>query len=277
MKIILLCGDQGNQKALANKINKKIKISSIVALTQSLNTDKNKRNLKQIIDRILKAFGAIITLSIYRRVWFGMLGYYEKKYPSFPIKPILSVGNINDQAVLDLVEKEKPDLVIVSGTNLLKTHLIQVIRKNNGKIVNLHTGISPYVKGGPNCTNWCLYLKEFGMIGNTVMWLDEGIDSGNIISTEQTPLAGHESFFELHIKVMDHAHDLYLRVILSFIEGKELNNVPQDSFQPSRLFLSKDWGLKHMVFCLINFYLFFKPDSKYFTSPSVPNLVRLED
>lgn len=45
------------------------------------------------------------------------------------------------------------------------------------------------------------------------MWIDEGIDTGNIITTEQTPLRGNESLFQIHLKVMDHAHDLYLRSI----------------------------------------------------------------
>lgn len=276
MKIIVFCDDGENQKALLNKINKKIKISSIVVQTKTVNIDKRNK-LRQAFDKSLQTLRTIMTLSIYRRVWFGMLAYYEEKYPSFPIKPILRVGNINDQVVLNFVEKEKPNLVIVSGTNILKNHLIEVIKKNSGRIVNLHTGISPYVKGSPNCTNWCLYLKEFGMIGNTVMWLDAGIDSGNIICTEQTPLTRHEDFFELHLKVMEHAHDLLLRVILTLKESKKLNNVPQNSFQPSRLFLNKDWRLKQMIFGLINFYIFYKPDSKYFTNPKVPNLVKLED
>ena len=72
------------------------------------------------------------------------------------------------------LEKLKPELVIVSGTNLLAEHLIKTIRAY-AKIINLHTGISPYVKGGPNCTNWCIYHANFSFIGNTVMYF------GNIL------------------------------------------------------------------------------------------------
>jgi methionyl-tRNA formyltransferase len=42
------------------------------------------------------------------------------------------------------------------------------------------------------------------MIGSTVMLLDDGIDSGNIIASARTPLNGRESLLELHIKVIDH-------------------------------------------------------------------------
>ena len=272
MKIIVFCEDQPNQQALVNKINQNIDISDLVLLNQGI---KTKQKIKQKRERIIKAFQVLLTFAKYRRVWFGLLAYYQKKYPSFPIKPALIVRDINHRSVINFIECEKPDLVVVSGTNLLKDELIAMISKHNGKIINLHTGISPYVRGGPNCTNWCLYLKEFGMIGNTIMWLDEGIDSGNIISTEQTLITGREDLLELHIKVMDHAHDLYLRAISKFIAGKKLANLPQSACNPSRLFLGKDWRLRRMIFGLINFYLLFKPGSKYFTNPPSTTLVKL--
>src|SRR5206468_12540277 len=125
--------------------------------------------------------------------------HYDRLHPAFPQTPI-QVADINAPEVLALVEREKPDLVVVSGTNLLKPPLIAKIRET-GKVVNLHTGISPFIKGGPSCTNWCLALRRFDLIGNTVMWLDAGIDSGAIIATERTPLTGRESLLELHIAV----------------------------------------------------------------------------
>jgi methionyl-tRNA formyltransferase len=192
-----------------------------------------------------------------------MLDFYKVNFPIFPVEPSLFVGDINESSVIDLINQKKPDLVVVSGTNLLRNEIISTIHRY-GRVINLHTGISPYIKGGPNCTNWCLYLKDFGLIGNTVMWLDEGIDSGNIIATEKTNLTGKESLLDLHIKVMDHAHDLYLRVIFGFIGGKPLKSIAQKSMSPSRLFLSKHWGPKQMMIATFNFYLFYKPGSKYF-------------
>ena len=129
-----------------------------------------------------------------------------------------------------------------------------------GKIINLHTGISPYVKGAPDSTFWCLYLKEFDLIGNTIMWINKGIDSGNIIATEQTYLNGNENLLDLKIKVMNHGHYLYLRAIEMFYNKKLLPNVSQTSFKPKRLFLSKDWGIYQQVIALYNFNRYFKPN-----------------
>ena len=123
----------------------------------------------------------------------------------------------------------------MSGTNLLRKPLIEEILKY-GKIMNLHTGLSPYIKGGPNCTNWCLALRRFGFIGNTIMWLNSGIDSGNIIISDTTTLTGKESLSELHIKVMDHGHEMYINAIERFVEGNNLPNISQEEFSEKGYF-----------------------------------------
>jgi methionyl-tRNA formyltransferase len=182
-----------------------------------------------------------------------MLGRYNERYAAFPEAPLLQVSDVNAAEVKELVKRERPDLVIVSGTNLLKEPLIRAILAS-GKVMNLHTGISPYVKGAPNCTNWCLAIGRFDLIGNTIMWLDSGIDSGNLIATERTPLDGSESLLDLHIKVMEHGHDLYLRCIARFVAGYRLPDVPQGQIGPGSLYLTKDWTPRRILRAVWNYH-----------------------
>jgi hypothetical protein len=130
--------------------------------------------------------------------------------------------------------------------------------QETARIMNLHTGISPYVRGAPNCTNWCLAIRRFDLIGNSVMWIDEGIDSGNLIATEQTALTGRETLTELHIKVMDQAHDLLLRAVRLFSEGRPLPNVPQRELGEGRLFLLRHWTGKPIIRAVWNFYIHYR-------------------
>ncbi len=256
MKIILLCSSQSNQKALANKLHSRFILDKII-ITSSANKKSESLSIKKIKNILNKILSSLFTLFKFRRMWFGMLSYYSKRYPNFPINPELIVDDINDKRVEQIIDDSKPELVIVSGTNLLKNKLISKIH-NYGKVMNLHTGISPYLKGGPDCTNWCLFLKEFSLIGNTIMWIDKGIDSGNIITTEQTNLTGKESLVDLKIKTMNHGHDLYIRAIDRFYNNKPLQNIPQSSLSPNRLFLSKHWGLKEQIIALFNYYAFYR-------------------
>jgi len=275
IKIVMLCSPQGNQKALAHKIHQAVGLHEIIVCTGGGGV-RGKSFVKHTADKIGRALGLILTGFVFRRLWFAMLRHYEANFPDFPIEPALACGDVNDPSVLERVTRLAPDLVVVSGTNLLKAPLIREIHKH-GKVINLHTGISPYVKGGPNCTNWCLYLREFALIGNTVMWLDTGIDSGNIIATERTPLSGTENLLALHIKVMDHAHGLYLRAIQKFARGEPLPSVPQTSLQGRghRLFRTKDWGLVQQWVALTNFLIYYKRDLQAGAVSSPVGLVSL--
>lgn len=275
MNIVLLTNAQPNQVALVNKIYLKNQNISIILRT-SVNEPISAKNIFSLNKIYLSVFslGAIFA---YKKVWSKLQRYFDLRYSSFPIDPLFEVDDINDPRVALEIQKIKPDLVIISGTNILKIKLIEEIELT-GKIMNLHTGISPYVKGGPNCTNWCLFNKEFSFIGNTVMWLDSGIDSGNIIATEQTSLNGQESLYDLHVKVLEHAHDLYLRAIQDFMNGKILPNISQESIEEGTLHLSKDWTPGKIFISCFNFYFFYRQgivtSNKKIGSISLVNLSR---
>jgi methionyl-tRNA formyltransferase len=247
VKIVLLFSQDANQRALAHRIAGVSPVTEIIACKPA---PSGRAKGAAQLGRLVRGIAGLPL----RKAWFGMLGRYEREYPEFPIEPILSVTDINDHAVAMAIDRIAPDLALVSGTNLLRQPLIDLISRT-GRIMNLHTGISPYIKGGPNCTNWCLATGRFDLIGNTVMWIDRGIDSGNLVATEQTPLEGTESLAELHVKVMDHAHTLVLRCIERFVAGAPLPDVPQAEIGSGRLFLGRHWNAAAAARAVLNFYL----------------------
>lgn len=270
-KILLICNNQSNQKALANKLFERGVLSNIAVIQFQMPKKTG------FIHKALSFKQKIASISIglpFRIAWFAMLNYYEKNYPNFPITPFLT-DNVNSLELLNYIEEIRPDLVLISGTNLLKDSSISRINQL-AKIMNLHTGISPYVKGGPNCTNWCLSTGNFDYIGNTIMWIDKGIDSGHIISTERTPLSGKESLSQLHINVMEHAHDLYIRSVLYFNTGATLPNINQNEIDKGNLYLSKQWTFNKMLLGLINFVFKFNPNSVLLKKPRKIRLINLD-
>jgi len=249
MKVVILTGNQGNQKALCHKIAKTCKVSAIVI---SENIPRKKPNLKRRAQIFVNRVNNRLAGRDFAEIWFRMLAEYEKQFPDFPDVPIVRVKNVNDCTTIETLEKYAPDITAVSGTNLIGNKVIKEANKRGG-IVNLHTGISPYVKGGPNCTNWCLAKNRFHLIGNTIMWLDIGIDTGNIIATEQTLLDGSETLFDLHWKVMQHAHEIYTKAISLIAEGKDVPSILQKSITEGNHFNSVDWNASQMRKALTNF------------------------
>jgi methionyl-tRNA formyltransferase len=251
MRIILWIGNEPNQKALANKLHNTFTITAIVTETKQ---SKRKITFILILEKIIEK----IFLSSINKAWKGMLNFYDAKYPNYPDVTILDVENINSDKAFDFTVKQMPDLILVSGTRLLKEKMLNINPEIG--ILNLHTGLSPYVKGGPNCTNWCIADKKFHLIGNTIMWIDKGIDTGNILTTEITNLNGDEKITELHLKVMEHAHSLYINSV-KYLKIGNYNSIKQNDIAIGNTYYTKQWTLKQKI-RLINNYSLLKKQFK---------------
>lgn len=259
MKIIILTSNSPNQIALCNKIAGIAKIETIIISALQSN---------QVLQKNLqKKWGTLSNKIIQRMVswplinaWKKMQNKYLQLYPTYPKSFLKYVLQINSTTTLQVIENIKPDLVVVSGTELIKQNLIECTTQCTQGIINLHTGLSPYMNGGPNCTNWCLASNAFHLIGNTVMYLDKGIDSGDIITTGKPSLTGDESLFELHWKVMEHAHEIYLNVIKALQAKPHLRAIPQHEISIGRTFYTKEWTAKNALAAQLNFYQHFTPE-----------------
>jgi folate-dependent phosphoribosylglycinamide formyltransferase PurN len=244
MKVIAVFGDGSNQRALAHRIHQIIPLTHIAKI--QLPNKKKRRIVRSLVSRT-------IAYSLHSS-WVNLMKHYDALYKNWPVTSTSIYSSSNSNDLITLLSMEKPDLILISGTDLLTKATLDRL---STKIMNLHTGISPYIKGGPNCTNWALSLSEFDLIGNTIMWIDKGIDTGSIIATERTTLTGNENLNELHIKVMDHGHSLYCRSVKNFIEGKALKSVPQKSIDIGRIFYTRDWNSFHMIKAIYNYNFHF--------------------
>ncbi|MGM0477953.1 MAG: formyltransferase family protein [Bacteroidota bacterium] len=255
MKVIAWIGKEPNQIALINKLDQHFDVMGVVYENRSSKSIKSyglRALTKKVLSRLF--FGFI------PNTWNKLQKYYETKFSMLDQVPSLEVENINDSKVKQFSSELDSDLIIVSGTSLIKSK--NLLTPSRFGIINLHTGLSPYVKGGPNCTNWCLSKGHTHLIGNTIMWINEGIDSGNLILTEQTSLNGNENFFEIHLKVMEHAHELYISAIKNICTSSA-ENIPQSEIGEGTIFYNKNWGLKAQYKLLINLIQYKKLYEKY--------------
>jgi methionyl-tRNA formyltransferase len=76
------------------------------------------------------------------------------------------------------------------------------------------------------------------------MWIDEGIDSGNIVTTDVLDFSGNESLNEIHIKVMEHAHRIYIKALHTIKENYgNCPSIKQSEIAKGELFLNKMWNI----------------------------------
>ena len=113
MKIALFCSGAPNQIALANKLHEAFGLDGIILRVPMIRA----QTLRKRIRGILRGLESRIAGAPFARAWHAMGVYYSQNYPEFSMPITLKVPDINDRAVFDFIEDEKPDLVLVSGTN----------------------------------------------------------------------------------------------------------------------------------------------------------------
>ena len=112
--------------------------------------------------------------------------------------PYLRHANINSNEFLNTIEKFQCDLFVsMSFNQIFKSSIINMPRY---KSINCHAGKLPFYRGR-NILNWVLINdeKEFGI---TVHYIDEGIDTGDIILQRTYPITDEDSYRS----ILEHAY-----------------------------------------------------------------------
>ena len=233
MNLILFIGDSYHHKFLAQRIMEEFNVVKII-----IDQKKTIKKPRSIIKKIISLY---LDLN-----WKNLMKDFGEKVKKFDSEIIIKYDNINELSSNE-ISHFKFDYVVVSGTSLLKKELIKTIGPK--KILNLHTGLSPYINGGPNCTNWCISINRLSLIGNTIMWLDEGIDSGNIIYSKQVSVNTKKgSFSAIHKTVLNDAHEMYLDVLRKLKKENHLESTPQNSIAVyKRTFKTNDWTINKIL------------------------------
>lgn len=135
--------------------------------------------------------------------------------------------NINSDDFLNKVRKYDCDLFIsMSFNQIFKSKIINMPRL---RVINCHAGKLPFYRGR-NILNWVLINdeKEFGI---TVHYIDEGIDTGDILLQKTYPITDDDDYSSLlRIAYVECAELLYEAVEL--IKRGNVSVVKQSMIHP---------------------------------------------
>jgi len=121
--------------------------------------------------------------------------------------PVYQPNRLRDEEVVKQLLTIPCDLIIVAayGQILPKAILDYV------PCINLHASILPYYRGASPIQQ--SLLNDDKTSGVTAMWMDEGLDTGDIIKIESIDIAADEMVESLYIRLTAVACDLTLDVI----------------------------------------------------------------
>lgn len=129
--------------------------------------------------------------------------------------PVLQPAKVKDQSFLETLDSLNPDMIVVSAFGqILPGAIINFPRFG---CLNIHPSLLPRYRGAAPL-NWSIIRGET-KTGVTIMVMDEGMDSGDILMQEETPLNAAETCGELHDRLANLGAKLLIKAIEQVVAG----------------------------------------------------------
>lgn len=134
--------------------------------------------------------------------------------------------NTKDPRVIEIVRRYKPQLILVASWSQIIPRDMLLLPPQG--VVGMHYSMLPERRGGAPL-NWAIIdgLKESGI---TLFYMDEGIDTGDIIGQEKFGIGPRDTVNDLLKKIEQIAPELFLYYIDAILAG-QAPRVPQNHAQ----------------------------------------------
>ncbi len=160
---------------------------------------------------------------------------------------VLQPERIRDTQFIKQISELNPDIIVVVAFGQILPKAILDIPKYG--CINVHASLLPRYRGAAPI-NWCIINGE-KTTGITTMYMDEGLDTGDIILKREIPILNSENAQQLHDKLSILGATLLVETIDQLIKGTSVR-ISQDHNQSTYApMLSKtlgkiDWGMNSL-------------------------------
>ena len=138
--------------------------------------------------------------------------------------PVYQPDRVRSENFLDIFRKISPDMVIlVAFGQILPEEIIRFPRLG---CLNVHPSRLPKYRGAAPM-NWAI-INGDRETGVTIMLMDEGVDSGDILLQEKTDIDADETFDDLHERLSAMGSGLLIRAVKGVVDGT-ISGTPQDT------------------------------------------------
>lgn len=121
------------------------------------------------------------------------------------------------------------DLIVVCGYKYIIPNEIFDIPEF--RTINIHPSYLPAYRG-QHVVNWAIINGE-KETGVTIHYIDEGIDTGDIIVQKKVPISSEDNAKTLHDKIYDVVCELVMSVMHCIASGKQIKGKKQDDTKAS--------------------------------------------
>ena len=146
---------------------------------------------------------------------------YDSVCERFEI-PVFEAENVNDPASVDILTSWNCDLLVVLGWGQLLG--AEALRQARIGVVGAHASLLPHNRGSAP-VNWAIINGE-PETGNSLIWLVEGVDSGNLIDQRAFKISAYDTCTTIYDRVAESNADMLID-LLKRLELGECPGTPQ--------------------------------------------------
>ena len=147
-----------------------------------------------------------------------------KEFAEFNLLPIIQPANLKDPSFIAQIKSLNADVFIVVAFRMLPESIWSIPSIGT---INLHASLLPQYRGAAPINH--AIINGETTTGVTTFFIDDKIDTGNILLREEVPIFSFENAGDLHDRLMKQGARLVIRTLAGIADGS-LKTKPQSEF-----------------------------------------------
>ncbi|HET9387356.1 MAG TPA: methionyl-tRNA formyltransferase [Gemmatimonadales bacterium] len=142
--------------------------------------------------------------------------------------PLHFIAGINEPDAAQILKDLAPDVIFVIGWHqIVRPPVMKLARLG---LIGAHASVLPHNRGSAPI-NWTIIRGERES-GNTLMWLAEGVDEGDIIAQRSFPVTPYDTCATLYAQVAASNRDMLLDVLPQLLAGERPGRPQEHGDEP---------------------------------------------
>ena len=239
-RIVMLCGDGPSSWFMYNALARELEVLAIVV--------ERKPSAKVMIRNRLRQLGWVTVAGQLAFIAFNrllarlqrhrseeLIRRYDLQIALPPADITHRVDSVNTATVRRLLRKLDPDAVVVNGTRIVSSKVIECIRR---PFINTHAGITPRYRG-VHGGYWALVHDDAEHCGVTVHLVDAGVDTGGVLYQQRIHVEDSDGFNTYPLHQLAAGIPLMKQALRDVVDGTLAS---RDGVGPSRLWYHPTLG-----------------------------------
>ena len=129
---------------------------------------------------------------------------------------VLQPSTLNSKKFTDQIKHIQPDfLVVIAFGHILSEKILQLPKFG---AINIHASLLPEYRG-PAPIQWAI-INGDSQTGITTMFMDKGMDTGNVLLTKKEPILPEDTAATLHDRLANTGADLLIKTLKDYAAHK---------------------------------------------------------